>query len=243
MKNDRRKIERNVSLARALSKLGYCSRSQAVTIIQGGRVKVNGKIIKSSTHRVSLSDDSISLDGKKIGEKQFVYIMMNKPVGVVTSRSDERGKKTVYDILGDVGKWVFPVGRLDKESAGLLLLTNDNKLGNLLTNPKTKVPKTYEVKLDRLLKEEHRKEMESEMTLNDEKLLPVRVKPMKEKCWYEFTLYEGKNRQIRRMCWTLGYRIEKLIRTRIGNLELLNLKSGEWRYFDAAQISNLKPVT
>jgi 23S rRNA pseudouridine2605 synthase len=243
LKNDRRKIERNVSLARALSKLGYCSRSQAVTIIQGGRVKVNGKIIKSSTHRVSLSDDSISLDGKKIGEKQFVYIMMNKPVGVVTSRSDERGKKTVYDILGDVGKWVFPVGRLDKESAGLLLLTNDNKLGNLLTNPKTKVPKTYEVKLDRLLKEEHRKEMESEMTLNDEKLLPVRVKPMKEKCWYEFTLYEGKNRQIRRMCWTLGYRIEKLIRTRIGNLELLNLKSGEWRYFDAAQISNLKPVT
>ena len=165
---------------------------------------------------------------------------MNKPIGVVTTRSDERGHKTVYDILGVVGKWVFPVGRLDKESSGLLLLTNDNQLGDLLTSPETKVPKVYHVKLDKQLKNEHRKELESGMNLNGERLLSVKIKPMSEKLWYEFTLVEGRNRQIRRMCWKLGYRVEELIRTRVGNLELKNLNHGEWRYLMENEITNLK---
>jgi len=168
---------------------------------------------------------------------------MNKPPHVVTTRSDERGNKTIYDILGDFGKWVFPVGRLDKESSGLLLITNDNRLGDLFTNPKTKVQKVYHVKLNKRLSEEHRQEMELGMSLREEQLLPVRVKPMKEKCWYEFTLFEGKNRQIRRMCWKFGYRVEKLIRTKIDGLELKSLQDGEWRYLTEKEIARLKSQT
>lgn len=239
----KRKVVRNVSLARALSKLGFCSRSQAGRLIEEGRVAVNGKIIRDSSFWCSLDDDEILVDGKRIGKKKFVYIMMNKPPGIVTTRSDERGQKTVYDILGDVGKWVFPVGRLDKESSGLLLLTNDNRLGDVLTNPKTKVPKVYHVKLDKALTDDDRKKMESGLTLNNKRLLPVRIKSLREKYWYEVTLLEGKNRQIRRMCWNLGYRVEELMRTKIGSLELKNLKAGEWRYLTEKEISNLKPQT
>ena len=240
MKRDSKNIiKRDVSLARALSKLGYCSRTEAEKIIEEGRVQINGKIIKNATAWCSLTHDRIFIDGKRIAEKQFVYIMMNKPIGVVTTRSDERGNKTVYDILGDVGKWVFPVGRLDKDSSGLLLLTNDNRLGEMLTTPKSKLSKVYRVMLDKVLTDVHSNELASGMNLDDEPILPIAIKPMKEKYWYEFTLYEGKNRQIRRMCLALGYQVEELQRTKIGNLELKNLKQGEWRYLHQTEIANL----
>ncbi len=147
-------VVRNVSLARALSKLGVLSRSQAEQAIIDKRVSVNGKIIINPSLRCSMDDDRIEIDGKPVRQTSFVYIVMNKPVGIVTTRSDERGRKTVYDLLGDVGQWIFPVGRLDKDSSGLLLFTNDHRLGERLTNPDSKVPKTYIVTLDKPLNRE-----------------------------------------------------------------------------------------
>src|SRR5713101_4959974 len=123
MNSASRKILRNVSLARALSKLGVSSRKEAEKLIRSGDVKVNRVVVRQPEFRCSLTSDTITVHGNSIVKKSFLYIMMHKPVGVLTTRSDERGRKTVYDILGDVGNWIFPVGRLDKDTSGLLLLT------------------------------------------------------------------------------------------------------------------------
>ena len=148
------RVRRDVSLARALSKLGYCSRSQAVDLITGERVTVNGRIIRNAAFRCNPTGDRIVVDGSPLDEKELIYIILNKPAGVVTTRSDELGRRTIYDLLRDNikhMKWVFPVGRLDKDTSGLLLLTNDNRFGDLLTNPGSKIPKTYEVQLNKPL--------------------------------------------------------------------------------------------
>ena len=227
-----------VSLARALSKLGYTSRSQAEKLVLEGHVSVNQKIIKNPSLRCSLEKDIIAVDGKKLGSKEFLYIVMNKPVGVVTTRSDERGRPTVYDILGEVGKWVFPVGRLDKDTSGLLLFTNDNQLGERLTSPKSKVPKTYLVQLDKQITNEHLQIIQNGMFLKGEKLLPAQI-AVKENRVIEMTIFEGKNRQIRRMCEVLGYKVLSLARITIGTYELKNLKPGDWKYLSKKDIEYL----
>ncbi len=133
-----------VSIARALSKLGTCSRSEAEGYILEGRIRVNNEIVRSSSLRVSLKSDKITLDGKVLlKKKDFYYIAMNKPRGFVTTRSDERGAKTVYDLLTAFTEWVFPVGRLDKETTGLLIFTNDAAYAETLTNPERRHDKTY----------------------------------------------------------------------------------------------------
>ncbi|MGA2622405.1 MAG: pseudouridine synthase [Bacteroidota bacterium] len=226
---------RDVSLARALSKLGYCSRTQAVKLIEAGRVAVNGRIVSSPSLRCSLRTDTIEVNGKRSQSKKPIYIIMNKPEGVVTTRSDERGRKTVYDILGDVGQWVFPVGRLDKETSGLLLFTNDHRLGERLTNPRSNVPKSYRVILDKPFSPRHREIFEKGMTLDGEHLRPAEVSqsPGLQKGagghGMELTIFEGKNRQVRRMCEALGYKVLCLTRTKIGRYELTGLKPGDWR--------------
>src|SRR5437867_1000756 len=133
MRRGRKSIQRRVSLARALSKLGCCSRAEAERAIRQGRVALNAEVVRDPSLRCSPDHDLIALDGKPVRQKELVYILMNKPPGVITTRSDERGRPTVYDLLGDIGRWVFPVGRLDKDTSGLLLLTNDNQLGERLT--------------------------------------------------------------------------------------------------------------
>jgi len=231
-------LKRDVSLARALSKIGFTSRKQAAVIIKEGRVSVNGKLILNPSFRCSLSVDKILIDGKKPKEKQLVYIAMNKPVGVLSTRSDEKGRKTVYDILGELQTWVFPIGRLDKDTSGLLLFTNDNQLGERLTNPLSEIPKTYHVKLNRELQYGDIKLIERGMTLNGERLLPARIVQSKGNR-VEITIIEGKNRQIRRMFEELGYKILSLCRIRIGSLEFNDLKQGEWRYLNQKEIKKL----
>ena len=140
---------KNVSLARALSKFGVASRSQSMNLVAAGRVSVNGAKKTDPSFRVAMEKDEIAVDGRILCEEQFLYIMLNKPVGCVTTRSDERGNPTVYDYLQDIEEWIFPVGRLDKETGGLLLFTNDHRLGERLTNPSSRIPKTYRVTLDR----------------------------------------------------------------------------------------------
>lgn len=223
-----------VSLPRALSKLGFCSRTQSLRLIQDGRVKVNGQKENDPSRRVSLVGDRISVDGRIIEKKkEFLYLCLNKPKGVVTTRSDERGARTVYDILGEQGIWVFPVGRLDKESSGLLLFTNDTRFGEVLTNPESRHTKTYHVEVDRPVADEDLRKLSEGIALSD----GYTTRPGKIRrdikngngCSFIITLTEGKNRQIRRMCDALGYSVVSLHRTGIGRLSIPDLESGKWR--------------
>jgi 23S rRNA pseudouridine2605 synthase len=141
----------NVSLERAISKLGWASRKEAREMIIQGKVSVNGKVITNPSFRVDIKKDKIAIDGEILKPKRKIYIILNKPKGVVTTRKDELNRKTIYDIV-KIDSWVAPAGRLDMESSGLLILTNDNKFADFITNPNSKIPKTYLVKLNRKIK-------------------------------------------------------------------------------------------
>src|SRR5450432_3879857 len=148
------RARRNVGLARAISKLGYCSRSRAAELIRGGRVSVNGVVRKNAEAPVRIGEDRVEIDGRRIGESQKIYLMLNKPRGVVTTASDERGRETIYDYLDKKLEWVAPVGRLDKASEGLLLVTNDSEWGARITAPESRIAKTYHVQIAKLTETE-----------------------------------------------------------------------------------------
>ncbi len=197
---------RRVGLARALSKLGYCSRSRAAGLIRAGRVRVNGTVRRDPETPVRLERDRIVLDGRGVDQQQKIYLMMNKPRGVVTTASDEKGRETVYAVLEKTGEllpWVAPVGRLDKASEGLLLLTNDSEWGAKIAAPETHLPKTYHVQMAALADDKLLCAIVSGVTGEDGDVLratQARLLRMgKKNCWLEIVLDEGKNRHIRRM--------------------------------------------
>jgi 23S rRNA pseudouridine2605 synthase len=229
---------RIVSLARALSKLGYSSRSVAGELIAAGNVSVNGNVVRNPSFRCDPARDDISVAGKKVAEASLICIVLNKPAGVVTTRSDEKGRATVYDCLGETGQWMFPVGRLDRDTEGLLLMTNDHRLGNRLTDPSSKVPKTYRVELDRPLEEHDREVLRLGMVLDGERLRPAGISASGKRV-VECTITEGKNRQIRRMFASLGYTVTGLRRTAIGCFTLGGLKPGEWKNCSADDIRKM----
>jgi pseudouridine synthase len=236
-----------VSLERALSKLGYTSRKNARELIIQGRVSVNSKIVNNPSFRVDLKKDKIAVDGHALKPKEKIYIVLNKPKGVVTTRKDELNRRTIYDIL-KVDTWVAPVGRLDKDTGGLLLLTNDNKFADFITNPDSKIPKTYLVKLNKKIKQEDLLKLqigiEIELDGQSYTTLPAKVKVSKlnqKTCWVEIEIVEGKNRQIRRMFEKLGYKVENLIRTKIGDFEDKNLKPGMWRFLKSEELKQIAP--
>ncbi|MFI5250875.1 MAG: pseudouridine synthase [Bacteroidota bacterium] len=230
----------NVTLARALSKLGFCSRSEAEKLIASGHVTVNGKIAASNFWCIP-EKVKISVDGKQVFKQEKTYILMNKPVGYVTTRSDELHRKTVYDMLKGIDEWVFPVGRLDKDTSGLLLFTNDTQWGDQLTAPGSKVAKTYCVRLNKPLLDDHKREMEHGMMLDEERLLPaiIKIAPHTPEHWLKMTIFEGKNRQVRRMCEIKCYKVLELHRVKIGNLALGNLRPGDWRYLTTKEVRML----
>lgn len=241
----RRPDRRYITLARALSKFGLSSRSLAGGLIRQGRVRVDGQLVNSPEAWVNPAVDCITVDGTKLRHREFAYIALNKPVDVVTTRSDERGRQTVYNFLPKHQGWLFPVGRLDKETSGLLLFTNDTRFGNVVTSPLEKVPKTYEVVLDKPLSEAVRLRLQSPMKLEDGTVLKpaiVRVSTGEPKrC--TVTIVEGRNRQIRRMFEKFAYRVRALHRVSIGSLQMGDLGMGKTRYLTIEEVADLTAGT
>lgn len=232
-----------VTLDRAFSKAGMFSRTEALTKIKSGAVKVNGKVVREPASWVSLSRDSIQCDGQLLRERRKIYLMLYKPTGVVTSHGDPGQRRTVYDLLTGLKEWVFPVGRLDLETSGLLIMTNDTALGEKMTNPFSKVPKTYQLKINFHPTQEQLEQLRHGIKLaSGETTLPASVKELRRNDKYSFlelVLVEGKNRQVRRMIEALGGRVMKLVRTRIGNLALGNLPIGQYRALSRRELAEL----
>jgi len=231
------KLER-VGLARALSKLGFCSRSKAFAIIRSGRVRVNGSITKNPESPVRLGKDRLEVDGEPIVPAEFVYLAMNKPRGIVTTASDEKGRETVYDCLPENLPWVGPVGRLDKASEGLLLLTNDSEWGARILAPETHLEKTYHVQVDRVADDELLAAIVGGVRVDGDCLRAQRARMLRhgaKNSWIEIVLDEGKNRQIRRILEGLGIEVQRLVRVAIGPLELGKSAKGEVRTLSLAE--------
>jgi 23S rRNA pseudouridine2605 synthase len=247
----RDKAQHSVGLARALSKMGYCSRSRAEELIRSGRVRINGMVRKSVEAPVHIGKDRLDVDGESIHEGQKVYLMLNKPRGVVTTASDERGRETIYDYLDKKLKWVAPVGRLDKASEGLLLVTNHSEWGARITAPESRIAKTYHVQIAAKLKETELHKLEMGFTVADGEFLRVSSAQMlrhgERNCWVEIILEEGRNRHIRRMFEGLGIEVLRLIRVAIGALQLGDLAKGTVRELDAADrlllFKKMKPAS
>ncbi len=226
---------RKIGLARALSKLGYCSRSQAGKIIREGSVSLNGKIRRDPESPVHLTRDRIEVDGKLVKESRKIYLIMNKPRGLVTTASDEKGRETIYSILenNDALPWLAPVGRLDKASEGLLLLTNDSEWGARIADPETHLDKSYHVQIAKVVDDEFTHVLTHGIKTKEGSLLRARharrLRSGEKNCWLEITLDEGKHRHIRRMFESLDIEVLRLIRVAIGPLPLGHLAKGETR--------------
>ena len=223
---------RRVGLARALSKMGHCSRSQAAVLIRDGRVQLNGRVRRDPETPVDCDIDKISVGERQVAAREFVYIALNKPRGVVTTASDEKGRATVYDYLDQDLPWVAPVGRLDKASEGLLLLTNDSEWAARILAPNSLVGKTYHVQIHSSDPQSVAKAVERGIESAGEVLRVRRVSVLRQgrrNAWLEIVLDEGKNRHIRRMLEARGVDVLRLIRVAIGSLVLGTLAKGQTR--------------
>jgi len=235
-----------LSLARALSKFGVCSRKEAARWIEAGRVAVNGRAARWPQRRIDPRRDQVSVDGARVGDDtERVVLALNKPVGFITSRGDPGGRATVYDLLGDLRRWVFPVGRLDRDSSGLLILTNDHRLGQRLSDPEHGVHKTYHALVEGVPDQTALLALREGVTLDGATTRPAGVRVLgasRSGTWLEIVLREGRNRQIRRMCAAVGHEVLELTRVAIGDLALGALASGEWRRLDADEVPRLQAV-
>lgn len=230
------------TLERALSKAGLGSRTEARAWIGAGRVRVNGKLIQSPDHWVDLERDRITLDGQPVTRRKKTYILLYKPTGYVTTYKDPQGRPTVYDLLPEGGEFVFPVGRLDLDTSGLLILTNDSQFAERLTNPKYKVPKTYLVKTATRLEPAALDLLRQGLTLKDGPTRPAGVSHLRDsasKTFFEITITEGRNRQVRRMVEAVGSRVLKLVRVAIGPLRIGALPVGKWRELTREEVREL----
>jgi 23S rRNA pseudouridine2605 synthase len=235
-----------IRIAKFLSAAGAGSRRRCEEFIAQGRVRVNGTVVTSPGDRVDPEKDRVELDGRGLGltaEKQT--IMVHKPPGYVTTCSDPRGRPIVLDLLpGDVRSLgLYPVGRLDKDTEGLLLLTNDGDLAYRLTHPRFGVEKTYRVRVKGSLTGEAAERLETGVVLGERKTAPariVRIEPGPKETELDLVIHEGRKRQVRRMMLAVGHRVTRLIRTRLGPLDLGELPSGSWRFLEGEELAALK---
>ena len=233
-------------IQKVLSDQGICSRRAAERMIAEGRVKVNGRPI-SLGDKMDPDFDKVSIDGKNqriVRKRKYIYIMLHKPRGYITTASDERGRKTVMDLVADVGRRVYPVGRLDKDSEGLLLLTDDGAFANLLTHPSGGVGKLYRVTVRPRATEEQIVRMSSGVVLDDGvKTAPAVIHVAADepgRTVLEMTLFEGRNREIRRMCEAVGLEVIRLKRSAEGPVKLGMLPPGAWRELKRSEVTALR---
>ncbi|UPG93204.1 pseudouridine synthase [Luteibacter aegosomatissinici] len=230
-------------LARTLSKRGICSRSQAEKLAREGKVRVDGKVVRDPEFRIR-GPERIDIDGAATDRVTPVHLVMNKPRGIVVSASDERGRDTVYSLLeGAALPWLGPVGRLDKASEGLLLLSNDTVWAAGITDPATHVPKTYHVQVAGHPDEGTITAMLEGVVDEGEPLragAAMLLRQGEKNAWLEVTLDEGRNRHIRRLMSALGFEVQRLVRVAIGDLPLGELPKGKWRHLLPAEIEALR---
>lgn len=244
-KNRARKPEppgRRVQLHRAFSKLGWGSRTEAWAWIRAGEVRVDDHVVTDPLTWVDLDRQRITRAGREAPAAPNVVLALHKPRGIVTTRRDERGRRTVYDLLPPDLPWIFPAGRLDADSEGLLILTNDAHLAVRLTEPEHQVPKTYHVTIRGVPTGEALEQLRHGVDLPDGRTRPVRVRVLEqglESALVEMILTEGRNRQVRRMWAALGYKLKRLVRVAIGGYQLGDLAPGACRPLAAADIKRL----
>jgi 23S rRNA pseudouridine2605 synthase len=234
---------KHVGLARALSKLGFCSRSRAFDLIRDGKVRVNGSLAKKPESPVRLGIDRIQVEDKPLAPVEKIYFALNKPRGIVTSTSDEKGRDTVYSLLPSDFRWIAPVGRLDKASEGLLLFTNDSEWAARITDPSSHLDKTYHVQINVVADPRLLEALRRGIEIPKNGLLKAKhvsvIRSGEKHSWLEIVLDEGKNRQIRRMLDTLGVEVLRLIRVSVGPLQLADLPKGAYRPLSPTEKSAL----
>jgi len=233
------------TLERVLSKAGLGSRTDARKWIGAGRIHVNGKLIQTPDHWVDLERDRVTLDGEPVRSGKKIYLLLYKPKGYITSYKDPEGRPTVYDLIQGVGQWVVPVGRLDQDTSGLLLLTNDTHFAERVTNPHYKISKTYLVKSSTPLNDDQLEQLRKGVMLNDGPTRPAIVERVRDSGKYTFlelSIREGRNRQVRRMIEAIGSKVLKLVRTQIGGLRIGDLPIGKYRELLPAEVKMLIPL-
>ena len=230
------------TLERVISKAGLGSRVEARAWIGAGRVAVNGRVIRDPDHWVDMERDRVRFDDEPLTTRERVYLLLYKPTGYLTTYKDPDGRPTVYDLIADVGTFVTPVGRLDLDTSGLLLMTNDNQFAERVTNPASHVPKTYLVKASMRLTDEQLQQLRDGIELSDGPTRPAVVTRLRDSANYthlEISLTEGRNRQVRRMIEALGAKVLKLVRVRIGAIGIAALPIGKWRPLTSAEVDAL----
>ncbi len=231
-----------VRLQKFLAESGVASRRKSEELISEGKVKVNGKVA-SIGDKINPKKDTVTVSGKKIVKrKEFTYILLHKPRGFITTMSDEMDRKCVAELIKDVPVRVYPVGRLDRESEGMLLFTNDGEFANAMTHPTKHVPKTYRVTVRPGITDEQITQLTTGIIIDDRKTAPAQVRVVNKeegRVVLEIILYEGRNRQIRKMCEAVGLEVARLKRTAIGSIKLGMLKQGAWRELNEDEVRKL----
>ncbi|ANS89517.1 pseudouridine synthase [Staphylococcus pseudintermedius] len=231
-------------LQKRIANSGYTSRRKAETLIEEGKVQVNGKTVTELGTKVRPSDE-VTVEGIPLEQEDKLYILFYKPAQVITSVSDDRGRKVVTDYFDDLETRIYPVGRLDYDTSGLLLLTNDGEFTNLMTHPRYKIPKTYVAKIEGYILREQVKQLEKGIQLEDGLTQPAKVKVKKQNkekntSLVEITITEGRNRQVRRMFEHFGFSVQKLSRVSFGPLTLKGLGAGEGRALSPHEVKSLR---
>lgn len=240
--SDPKRTRRPRTLDRALSHAGLCSRTQAAALVRAGRVRVNGTTARDPDAWVDLERDRIEVDGERLVDRELVYLALHKPKGYVTTRSDERGRRTIYALLGDFGAWIAPVGRLDRDTSGLLLLTNDTQFAARVTEPSSNVEKRYRVDARGELSDDALERLRRGVELDDGPTAPAKVRLIRRtarETRLELAIREGRNRQVRRMIAAVGSKVLALKRISIGRAELGELPIGAFRALSAVELGAL----
>lgn len=230
------------TLERVLSKAGLGSRGEARRWVHARRVKVNNRVVENPDHWIDVERDVVLFDDAPLQQQARVYVLLYKPTGYLTTYKDPEGRPTVYDLIGDVGTFVSPVGRLDFDTSGLLLLTNDSRLAERVTNPASHVPKTYLVKASTRLSDAQLDRLRHGLVLDDGPTRPAvvtRLRDSEKYTHFEITLTEGRNRQVRRMVEAIDSHVLKLVRVRVGDIAIGTLQIGTWRELTPEEVASL----